>query len=75
MEMYNRAVFRFVTRDKMSAMDRHLPMDRDYTNEGGVVTLSTAEPEYHDLFVAYLAANPRSPLRIDIPDRSAYRGE
>ena len=59
----------------MSAMDRHLSMNRDYTNEGGVVTLSTAEPEYHDLFVAYLAANPLSPLRIDIPNRSAFRGK
>lgn len=59
----------------VSAMDRHLPMDQDFTNEGGVVTLSTSEPEYHDMFVAYLASNPLSPLRIDIPDRRAYRGE
>jgi len=59
----------------MSAMDIHLPMDRDYTEEGGVVTLSTTDPEYHDLFVAYLAANPLSPLRINIPDRHVFRGK
>lgn len=59
----------------ISAMDRHLPMDYDYSDEGGVVTLSTTEPENHDLFVAYLAANPLLPLRINIPDRFAYRGE
>lgn len=58
----------------MSAMDRHLPMDRDYTNEGGLVTLSTSDPVHHDMFVAYLSANPLSPLRIDIADRHLYRG-
>ena len=59
----------------MSAMDRHLPMNYDFTQEGGVVTLSTPDPQYHEVFVAYLAANPLSPLRIDIPNRRAYRGK
>ena len=56
-------------------MDRHLPMDRDYSDEGGLVTLSTTDPVNHDLFVAYLAANPDSPLRINIPNRRLCRGK
>lgn len=55
-------------------MDAHLIPDRDYSDEAGIVSLSTQDPQNHDLFVEYLEANPGSPLRINIPDRSWYRG-
>ena len=59
----------------VSSMDLHLPLDRDYSRLGGLITLSTQDPADHRLFMDYLAANPRSPMRMDIPDRDWYRGE
>ena len=56
-------------------MDVHLPPDRDYRLLGGLVTLSTEDPQDHNLFMEYLAANPDSPLQIDIPNRDWYRGK
>ena len=59
----------------VSAMDVHLPPDRDYRLVAGLVTLSTQEPRDHQLFVEYLEANPNSPLQLDIPNREWYRGK
>ena len=59
----------------MSSMNLHLPVDRDYSAFGGMVTVSTQHPEDYRFFIEYLSANPNSPMELDIPERGFYRGE